>query len=495
MRKEKSTYFGTFQLHGKDVWGQVQIAGSKTQITLRSDTRLNNEMAVETLYGRLHDFSLISCIDCVGSEFPTQSSNNEGFASTSWNIFSHQILIGNRYFDPAKDKIKKVWFSIGDIYKIFDDHDSFGTVFSPSEELQNFIPKTIGKRLIPSGPDPKMAFFSGRTKILTAQLSFGKFEVLSAIQPKTSSNGASLEAHMWLQIEFKESTILESCLNHMKNIAQFLGIVAGRSQGVEKIRVEVGGTDDAVLPLDLYWILGPRQSDHEQATPWWLDLPLDGVRRTDEFTTVIEGWFSSDSHRIARARLSSCLEAGDLFTPDRLITAANLFELLIIDPPNEISPELEAAKNECLRVLEAAPWSDDRDSAIQGIKRLGSLTLLKKIQSRAKILSGHFLLNDLDKVLRQAVLFRNYFVHGSSDTRFKYLIVNPYSVFLTETLEFVFTAAELIDCGWDAGGWRTKPHTSDHWFTRYLAGYERESRGLMAALELERHRLDVPLQV
>lgn len=342
---------------------------------------------------------------------------------------------------------------------------------------------------MPLGSDPKLVYFAGRTKLLSAKLPFGKFEVLTSAVPNASAYGARIDARIWLQLEFELPTDLELCLKRVRAIGQFLSIVAGRSQGIEMLQVEIDGAVEHALNLDVHWILGPQQSDQEQYVPNWIDMPLDGIRRPEEFTDVIQKWFSSDTHKTARARLHSCLEEGRNFTPDRLVAAANLFDLTSIASSDELSPELEHAKQECLRILRLVPCSDDRNSAIQGIQRIGSLTLLKKVLSRAQVLSGHFFLADLDKILRQAVLFRNYFVHGPGDTRFKLAIVERYSIFLTETLEFVFAAAELIECGWAAANWRLKPHTSRHWFARYLSDYESASRSLLEALEQEKKKV------
>lgn len=406
----------------------------------------------------------------------------------SWNIFPHQILIGNSYFDPTVNRIRKVWFSTGDIYKIFDDFDSFGIVFSPSTVEQAVIPKMIGKREIPFGSKPKLAYFAGRTKFLSTQLPFGKFEVLNSTLHSTSSRDARIEAHIWLQLEFEQPTDLKFCLQRVREIGQFLSIVAGRSQGIERLQIEVDGEVNGTLPLDVHWILGPQQSDEEQYMPSWFDMPLDGVRQSEEFASVIQKWFTLDTHKAARVTLYSCLKDGNSFTPYRLVAAANLFDLTSMDSSSAISPELEQAKQECLKILQSAPPSYDRDSAIQGIQRIGSLTLLKKILSRAQVLHGHFLLPDLDKILRQAVLFRNYFVHGPGDTRFKFAIVEPHRIFLTKTLEFVFTAAELIECGWAASSWHSRGHTDHHWFTRYLSDYERASQSLLDALEQKKKK-------
>lgn len=108
---------------------------------------------------------------------------------------------------------------------------------------------------------------------------------------------------------------------------------------------------------------------------------------------------------------------------------------------------------------------------------------MKKVRSRAAVLRGDFDLEQLDEVLRQAVKCRNHFVHGPGDNGFKYAVVEPHTIFLTETLEFVFAAAELIECGWAGSAWRHRAHTDHHWFSRFVADYTQASQELLSDLE------------
>ena len=238
------------------------------------------------------------------------------------------------------------------------------------------------------------------------------------------------------------------------------------------------------VPLSVYWSLGPKPGDEKEIDrPSWRDIPLDGIRRADEFVRVMERWFASDKHATARARLHECCAHGNQFNIDRLVAAANLFDLTDPMPPAELPDTLVTASSECLRILRNLPQSEDRDSAIQAISRIGTPTLMKKVLSRAKVLPHCFQLEGLDKVLRQAVLCRNYFVHGPGDTRFDYRAVEPHTTFLTETLEFVFAAAELIECGWNAPNWRLRPHTGHHWFARFVSEYKLASEELLSDLQ------------
>jgi hypothetical protein len=108
---------------------------------------------------------------------------------------------------------------------------------------------------------------------------------------------------------------------------------------------------------------------------------------------------------------------------------------------------------------------------------------MSKTLARAALLRGHFILDDLDKVVRQAILCRNYFVHGPGDKRFNFQAIEPFMSFLTQTLEFIFATAELIECGWAASQWRLRPHTAHHWFVRFIHDYEDDCKALLSAVE------------
>jgi hypothetical protein len=399
-------------------------------------------------------------------------------------VFPHQILTGRTYFDPDKDRIRKVWFSTGDIYRIFDDRDSFGTIWKTSEQLQSLIPREIGKREVPIGAEPKFAYFAGRSTPLTVPLSFGKLEVQHSPFVRSDAHGAGITTQMMIKLDFLPTVTLMECLQKVSKVGQFLDLVAGRSQGIEKVAIELERYDSTELPLSLYWSLGPQQAGEQVLDePSWIDMPLDGIRRAEEFSRVISNWFQSDDHSIARVRLNSCRRNGNNFDVERLVAAANLFDLTAVLKPVEIPKELADVRKDCLVALRALPRSDERDSAIMALSRIGAPTLMKKVLSRVAIMRHHFILENLDEVLRQAVKCRNYFVHGSGDKSLNISVVTRHKVFLTETLEFVFAAAELIDCGWDASAWRLRPHTGHHWFSRYISEYAESSGGFFADLE------------
>lgn len=104
---------------------------------------------------------------------------------------------------------------------------------------------------------------------------------------------------------------------------------------------------------------------------------------------------------------------------------------------------------------------------------MGQPSLPKKVLHRATIVESQLgaKFPDLAFSAGIAVKLRNYFVHGSLDG-LAYEKIEPFLPFLTDTLEFVFAASDLIDAGWNSQYWSIKSFGSGHSFSRFLTGYD-----------------------
>lgn len=477
-------HLGTFDLHGLRVFGELRLAGTKSRLMLRTEAQPVQLVAPSVVHGQLHDFTFVSCIDCVGGSMPNTRSDSQGHHSYSWNLIPHFVLMGDRHFNPVSDKIISVWFSVSDASLIFDDFDSYGILYDFPVSVTDLIPKTVGDRQIPHGSAPKLAYFAGRCDVLNVAVSEGSIEVQHwPISEMGSSEGIRLGSRLKLGIRFSAPTEMSVCLTAVTKLTQFLSLVAGRSQGVSNVQMQINGASEKDRPLLMHWCFAPSEAstEEDQDEPSFFDMPLDAIRRPDEFESSLSSWWdASPDQRLARARLHSCRARGNHFDVDRLVAAANMFDLRLTSVAPEIPVELAQVCKESVLALKKLPKTDDRDSAIMALKRIGAPSLRKKVLARAAVVKSRFVLDDLDEVLRLAVQTRNYFVHGGGE-RFDYAAIEPFTAFLTETLEFVFAAAELIECGWDGAAWKRKPHTARHWFSRYLSGYSEYANDLMLA--------------
>lgn len=477
-------HLGTFDLHGQRVFGELHLAAAQSRLTLRTEEKPAQLNASTVVHGQLHDFTFVSCIDCVGGSEPNTRLDSQGHRSFSWNLFPHFALMGNRHFNPASDKITDVWFSVSDVAVIFDDFDSYGVLYDSPASVSDLIPKSVGNRQVPLGPKPRFAYFAGRCDVLKVGVSDGSIEVQHwPIPEMSSSEGIRLKSLLKLGIRFSAPTELIACLKAVTKLTQFLSLVAGRSQGVSNVQIQINGASEKDRHLLMHWSLAPsvENSEEEHDEPSFLDMPLDAIRRPDEFASSLSSWWATlPAQGLARARLHSCRARGNQFDVDRLVAAANMFDLRVASVATEISADLAQVCAESVKALKKLPKTDDRESAIRELRRVGRPSLRKKVLARAAVVRLRFVLDDLDEVLQLAILTRNYFVHGGSDG-LDYAGVEPFTAFLTETLEFVFAAAELLECGWDGAAWNRKSHTARHWFSRYLSGYSGDASELLLA--------------
>ncbi|HEY5056086.1 MAG TPA: HEPN domain-containing protein [Acidobacteriaceae bacterium] len=121
---------------------------------------------------------------------------------------------------------------------------------------------------------------------------------------------------------------------------------------------------------------------------------------------------------------------------------------------------------------------------VRALGRLGKASLKQKVRHRAQIITAAAAdkFPSLDFVCDRAIECRNYFVHGSS---FRFQLEHPSSnqSFLTDTLEFVFTASELIEAGWDIKRFLDTPTSMSHPFGTYRVRYKESLQALQASAE------------
>lgn len=234
-------------------------------------------------------------------------------------------------------------------------------------------------------------------------------------------------------------------------------------------------------PLRLHWSYRPQGSkgkcrnSNDNTHP--ADIPLDAIQRPAEFTAVLQHWVNRDtSWHSARVRYDGCMRKTNSYDVDRLVAAANMFDLLPEDAVPLLSTlpdELEKARKSCLTTFKNLAPSIERDSVISALKRMNKPSLPKKVQSRVLIVNNKMKhkLPELELVAKTAIKVRNHFVHGESNS-FNFDAVEHLMPFFTDALEFIFYASDLIEAGWDANAWNQEAHSWGHSFARFRCNYQ-----------------------
>lgn len=290
--------------------------------------------------------------------------------------------------------------------------------------------------------------------------------------------GIHVQNTIRLNITFPAEQTVDEAIAAVVDTLRFVEVIAGRPQNISELVFGLTvSTDEHPRRLDAYWCLPPRrEKDDESHKPHPADLPLRAGADPEKFAAVLARWLERhDVSRNARARYASVSAHQNRYDTDRLVGAANMFDIMpvsacpVVVPP---SPELEDARDMARTAFRALPSSPERESVLNALGRIGTPTLKRKIRSRVKVITDSVgaRFPDLELVSDQAVDCRNFFVHGTPG-KFNYGSHADQPAFFTDTLEFVFAASDLIEAGWDISQWIKEGTTMSHPFGRYRVGY------------------------
>jgi ApeA N-terminal domain 1 len=282
-----------------------------------------------------------------------------------------------------------------------------------------------------------------------------------------------------VSIEPVDPFTFNDAINRMYEVYGFLSMIAGRTQSIKHIQITTTeALDEVRQSLDIHLSYRWKGSGkNEQHKPHSGDVPLNPVRDPTEFGTVFADWIDRQSGwALARSQYFECLRKDNKYGSGRIVASSNMFDIL---PPEavplktELPNDLAATRDACAAIFREHPDGIDRNSALSALGRLGKPSLPKKVAYRVDIVLGELgeRFPDLRYVASVAVKCRNFFVHGSSDD-IDYQRVVPLVPFLTDALEFIFAASDLIEAGWNARRWNSEPHGRGHSFARFCDQYD-----------------------
>lgn len=476
---------------GQELFGELSLGGSKTLLHLHSPAEFATHFGPnQYITGVLNDLVKVSLIDCVTAPLPARGSRN-GEQYYIADSFPHFVVFGDGHIAPDQNVVAKIHFAVDDATALFYDFDAFGFLVDAGpiiETVTSAVALTRGRE-IAVGPNPQVLYFSGKSEIFSVDTVLGK--VSASHNPKLTSwggpSGVGLVNTILLTVEFKESVVFPESMAAVSTLLRYLEIVAGRPQNLVSLSLSVDG-ETTPTTLHVYWAMCPgREPRDEWEKPHPADVLLDAVRKRDEFCQVLQNWLNREQlWRNARLRFSSCFAKQNHYDIDRLVGAANMFDILeppAVPPATLLSDELEAAKKISRDAFKATPHSPERHDVLIALKRMGTPNLKRKIRHRVSKVEGATgtLFPDLSTVTDEAVNCRNFYVHGA-EASFDYGQNSDLPRFFTDALEFVFAASDLIEAGWDVNGWASKGTSMTHGFGRFLVDYKRQLMCLKALL-------------
>lgn len=483
---------GFFNLSGQRIFGSLKMDDDRTLLTLRSDSNIPVINEVDFIWGTGFDHKTISCLQCVGSG--TEENYSHGGIEFTSSVFPHYVCVGDAGVDTSEASITEIFFTTSDLAALFNDSRAFGHLFSDKETLTDLLTQhharlikdnSLGFPLnIPKISDrPHIFYFTGNMNIFESATQLGVLSV--GHRPNISidgKSGISFENNIEASLKFSGSVNFDTAIDRMLTFSRFISTAAGRTQQISNIRISKHGLPEHSF-LDVYCSFSHSVSGSALQRP--NDAPIDPIYRPKEFSEVLVNWINrEDEWSFGRIQYLNGLAKSRSYDSDRLVAAANAFDILpssatVAD--SAISDEYNFARRKCLDILETLPVTDDRASAIGVLKRWGRANLRSKVLHRAGIVKKHIpqITDEIDEILVMAIKTRNYFVHGTGD--FDYPRYESFLSTFTDALEFVFSASDFIECGWEPKTWLQHRPTGHHNYSYFISTFSEHVNLLRAA--------------
>lgn len=470
---------GSFEVEpGRRVFGELAIDGRDTLLYLRDDDFFHTHGLNEGyLKGQAHDLTCLSLFNCITLSGPGRGSRGDE-CYTFAELFPHHIVHGQSYIEPGEKTVRMISFSIDDGHTIFHDFDAFGTVLDPTPHIDAVANanRRVTERDAPIGPNPAIMYFAGRSELLALPTWIGKVHAGHRVSHRFGVKGVALESEIAFTVEFDDPVDFYDALDRSSVLMRFLELMIGRPQSQRDVLLTIGDAmEPAVLEVHAMYPLF-RSADASRRGPSVHDVLINPLRAQAEFEVVMANWIALDEERRdARLRFHNAFNMQRYYTEDRLVAAANMFDILprsAVPRKVELSKPLAVARVNARKIFDGLSQSAERDSMLSALGRLGSSSLPQKAAYRAGIITDAApgLVPDLKFVVREAIKCRNHYVHGSPGS-FDYRAYNEAVPFFTSTLEFVFGASELIEAGWDIKAWRGEGF-GGHSYGELIAGWK-----------------------
>jgi hypothetical protein len=400
---------------GREVQGELCLKGAATTLDLYSNSVFDPQYASEDIFGLLYDQSKVSLINCI----TMSSGGNEHHYFSS--MFPHFVIFGDQYINSSCRVIHELSFTVDDAETLFYDFDVFGLVLNAKPYIEDILKvKQKGKK-IEIGECPHLFYYTGKYEIFSVDTVLGKISTTYGISySNPSSKGIHVDNKIRINIAFYAEKTVDEAIASVLDVLKFLEIIAGRPQNISDLTFSLVSTENYRKPLDVYWCMPPyRACENELGKSDPFDLPLQAAINSDEFSSVLKRWMERHNEwKDGRHRFSTAFAYQNIYNIDRIVGAANMFDILpssAYPEPVSLSSELAEARENARMAFKLLPPTPERDSVLGALGRIGKATLKRKVQSRAKfitdIVGDQF--PDLELVVNHAIDCRNYYVHGS----------------------------------------------------------------------------------
>ena len=467
---------GMFRLSEKrKLPGTLSLDGPDTTLHLwdEAGVLLNDDAHDETITGVLGDQKLVTLLGCILND--KRTNVGRGGTEKHYYIFPHHVVIGGRLVSDDDADIENISYVFEDVSQLFHDMESFQVEIGNEEKT-----KAVIQSLDPSAEIYEaacVAYYTGKEELFSSDTELGRISVRhSPTFGFGGPEGIRIDNRIVTTIDFSTPLSFQEAISRMHRSVSFFELMVGRVQNLKGISIR-WKSDELPITCDVYTTMYPRYDHSTRGVgSSFHDVLVDGARNPSLLSRVATAWLERDaSWRTARAMLLSGWKDIRSYNADRLVRAANMYDLLpetcFPDVP-PIDGDLASSVRKAKETFQPLPHGADRDHVLGALGRVGTLTLKRKIRFRAEVVSkliGERIPN-IDRVTEEAVNLRNRYVHGAA-TRIDYSDNPDLEIFLTDTLEFVFAASDLVEAGWNIHDWIKRGSHMRHPFGSYLEDY------------------------
>ena len=441
----------------------------------------------ESLHG-VSEAGRVSLLDCIGGG--TLSCTRLGNQKVMYHgdVAFRYALFGREYLSAEQSCIRGIQFTLEGVESsVFWGNSAFETIISPDKEILDVIRRKRPEYLKGDFVEKKayVSYFTGKFDVLPrCETALGVVRVGRSIG--FNGYGFNVQKTPSISITFNEPQTLEGAWDKMRELRQFFSWMMGYTPAWKDVRVFTSELDkDGFLkaPDSFLDVFGSNE---------WREVP-EGARRSgtlidalcspSHFIEVMRNWLvrnTDPNRKRANVRFWACLPgAGNRFLEDRIVSAANTFDLLPTEDKPETPPlesNLDGVLNEARKKIKAMPDGAQRDDILNALGRIRANRRLRDVvEYRAEVVLAHFgeeALKQFKEVIRLAVQCRNYYTHGGYGQQSISVDFSDLGLvcFLAETLEFIYGTSELLCCGWDP---TTSARDERHPLGGYVPFYER----------------------
>ncbi len=486
-------HFGTAQLpDGQSAPAEFVLRGHDSFVRVHSNTPFEQQRNRQAwLPVLLPDGTKVTFVQSVLAERTTRPPGDG--ARHALRFLPHFVTVGRRHIDEST-RFSRVGLGVDDAPTIFYDFDAFSIVLSPDEHIEAVLAKQgqAIKREIQGGDQPILAYFSGKSEILDTATVFGRIRAHHC--PSYSTGGPSgirIDNRILIEIEPPTSPSFVEAIDCTMPLLRFLMIVAGRRQNIIEFQLSLE-EPPGPQPMEVYWCQAPVARSPDGLSPSPGDIPINGGIDPRLFGKVLCEWLAKDeARRDARQRFATAFARVNSYNEDRMVGGANMFDILpdcSVPTTIKLPDDLADARQMAREAFSALPHSLEREGILGALSLLGQVSLKRKVRYRADILlaTAPTRFPDLHLVMDEAVNCRNHFVHGGASHAGLAKSFRDQTPFLSDSLEFVFSASEFVEAGWNFEDWISRGTSMTHPWGAYVIGYKDHLDDLKAHIELRR---------